>query len=126
MCDCPWNPASIADLLEFARKYGEPAHLWMSRRDFEDLRKYALDVLDVNYVSATLKDGNVGTVYGKDVWIQGARPGWISVRDADWRVLTHALKGGNREGSTISHAHHQGHPHLCRDPECTVLFVMTG
>lgn len=126
MCDCPWTARSLGELLSFAEKHGDPANLWMSRPDFADIRKFGRDMLDLNSMWASLKDGHVGTVYGKGIWIFGARPGWISVRDSDGKVLVHALKGGNREDSTVSHAHHLGHPHFCPDPDCIVRFVMTG
>ena len=126
MCDCPWTPASVAKLLTEAKKYGKPVDLWMSARGFADLRKFARDVLDINTYAPTWKNGFMGTIYGTKIHISGARPGWLSVRDSDGEVLVHALKGGNRGSSTVEHAHHQGHPYSCSDPDCIVRFVMTG
>jgi hypothetical protein len=126
VCDCPWHPAAIADLLGEAEKYGEAEDLWMSMRDYADIRKFGRDVLWINTEPKTLKSGMMGTIYDKAIWVLGAAPGWISVRDADGKVLVHALKGGRRGDGTVDHAHHRGHPHSCSDPECIVRFVMAG
>jgi hypothetical protein len=73
----------------------------MGGRDFADIRKFGRDVLDINTHTPSWKEGFMGKVYNKDIYI-GARPGWISVRDSDGKVLVHA------------------------DPDCIVRFVMTG
>lgn len=126
MCDCPWDPKAIAGLLKFAEGHGESEDLWMGARDFADLRKFARDVLDMNVHAPTWKNGLMGTIYGKSIDISGAIAGWISVRDADGKVLAHALKGGLREEGTVAHAHHLGPPRSCLDPDCIVRYVMIG